>query len=207
MRIATEILAKQIGGDRQSMVGVGRHFVLPASFSAQPHGTHQRLDAIQTAGVVKALAQHALDSGRTVTAPMAIKYRADLCAQAIPLLRPARRRTASPGVESRLRHAEHPAHHRQRIGGHQFGQHEGVLHRLSRAKYAAAFFRILTSILARDSSARKRAFSACSGLTARRPATAVNCPASYCFSQSWMSMGKILNFRPHSAKLRFSAFR
>lgn len=101
--------------------------------------------------------------------------------------------------------AEHPADYRQWVG-HEFGNNKGVLHRVSRAKYAAAFFRMLTSILARDSSARKRVISACSRLTARRPAAAVIWPASYCFSHCCISLGNTSNLRPHSAKLRFSAF-
>ena len=60
--------------------------------------------------------------------------------------------------------------------------------------------------MARERSARRRVISACSGLTVRRPAAAVNSPASYCFSQRWMSLGRTSNFSPQAIKLRFSAF-
>ena len=62
---------------------------------------------------------------------------------------------------------------------------EGVLHSLSFAKYADAFFGMLTSILDQDNSARRR-------LT------------SYCFSQCCTSVGSESNLRPQFAQLRFS---
>ena len=50
-----------------------------------------------------------------------------------------------------------------------------VLHRVSRAKYAVAFFKMSRSILTRDSSARSRANSICSAVTGLSPAPR-SCP-------------------------------
>ena len=104
---------------------------------------------------------------------MGVKYLADDAAQAIAHLRTLAGRSASPGVKARLGDAQHPTYDSQGVG-HELRQYKGVFHRLSLAKYAAAFFRMLTSIRERDNSARNRVISACSGLTARRPAATVN---------------------------------
>src|SRR5579859_495661 len=205
MRLAAEILAQQIRRNGQPMRRVGRSPVFPARLRTQSHGAHQRLDAIEAATVAVALAQYPVEAWRTVAATMGIEDLAYLRTQAIAFLAALRGPAPAPGVITRFGHAEHPADHRQRVN-HEFSQDKGVPHRLSFAKYAATFFRILTSIFERDSSARSLAISACSGLTARSPAATVNWPASYNFSHCSMSLGTTSNLRAHSARERFSAF-
>ena len=61
---------------------------------------------------------------------------------------------------------------------------EGVLHRYSLAKYAAAFFNISRSIFTRDNSVRRRLISICSALTAG-VAELFNPPVLAALTQLW----------------------
>ncbi|MEO6021739.1 MAG: hypothetical protein ABIP64_01190 [Burkholderiales bacterium] len=55
------------------MARIGGHFVFLTGLGAQPHRAHQRLDAIEAAGVAVLRAQYPIDAGCAVTAALRIK--------------------------------------------------------------------------------------------------------------------------------------
>ena len=59
---------------------------ISAGFGADPHRAHQRLDAIEAAGVAVLRAQNAVDAWRTIAATLCLKDAADARAQGIALV-------------------------------------------------------------------------------------------------------------------------
>ena len=173
-----EILPEQVGGNRQRVRRIGGGLVFAAGFGFEPEALHGQANALVAARVAVRLTQCSVDSRRAVFAFECGINTLHQRLKRVALDRMGAGRARHPGVIARLRDREHAADRGQREGFHQLALDEGVLHRLSFAKYAAAFFKIAFSIFRRESSLRMRLSSACSGETLRRPASCVSLPAS-----------------------------
>src|SRR5271169_6916554 len=126
--------------------------------------------------------------------------RLDQKQQPLRFQRPRCRRSLLPRVITRYRNTERRTTHGERVTA-QIRFHKGVLHLLSLAKYAAAFFNISRSIRNHCTSCRSSESSICSGVTRSFGAPATSSPASYFTTQSLTSFGNTPKRLPTSAKL------
>src|SRR5207247_5994077 len=137
---------------------------------------------------------------RTVRLTALMMDRLDQKQQPLRCQRPRCRRPFLPRMVAGYRNVQRRTTHGERVIL-QMRFHKGVLHLLSLAKYAAAFFNISRSIRKRCTSCRSCESSICSGVTRSFGAPATSSPFSYFTTQSRTSFGNTPKRLPTSAKL------
>src|SRR5437660_3072095 len=161
---------------------------------------HQPLDPVKTARVVMLLFELGVNTRRTVRLTAAMMDRLNQKQQSLRFQRPRCQGSFLPRMVARYRHPQRRTTHGERVTA-QMRFHKGVLHLLSLAKYAAAFFNISRSIRKRCTSCRSWESSICSGVTRSFGAPATSSPFSYFTTQSRTSFGNTPKRLPTSAKL------
>src|SRR5215212_7337493 len=133
------------------------------------------------------LAQLGVDAGAAVGPPARLEDRGDPPGEAGILARAAAGAPAQPGVEAARRDAREPAQHPHRggraLGGDEAEPHDGTA---SRAKKAAARFRISLSCSSRLFSRRSRASSAASAFCRARASAEPAASRSLRQPRSWL---------------------
>src|SRR5215469_14151687 len=150
---------QQITLDCHSVSGVGGTTEAPTFPCAQTGRPHQTRYALAR-GALAALAQLRMYSRTAIAAAALCMDRGYLERQGLILKRAWRRRPLAPGIVSRARDLQHPAHQRHRITG-LLRCDKSESHSLSLAKKAVAFFRI-------SRSSRSRRFSRLSSTSSSR---------------------------------------
>src|SRR4051812_45553159 len=185
--LGREVLVEQVGGDREVVPAVGRpRRPSAAPAGGEPHLAHEPRHPLATDpdALLSQLGVHA----RAAVGPSARgEDRPDPFAHPSIVLSVSPRPAAQPGVEAAHRDAREPAQRPDRecrtLGGDEAVAHEATA---SRAKKAAARFRISFSCSSRFTSRRSRASSAASAFCR---ATASAEPAARCSlrqPRSWL---------------------
>src|SRR5579863_5275777 len=168
---------EQIALYRHSVVGVGSAAKAPAHTRAQPRRPHQPRHSLAR-DPLSPSAQLRMHPRTAVTTAALGVNRRPLQRQALVLASMRRRRPLAPGVVTRARNVQHPAHQCHRVAG-LLRRDKREPHWFSLAKKAVAFFRISRSIrnrwfsrLSSTSSSRSLRLSAPAG---PRPASTSAC--------------------------------
>src|SRR5262249_7576270 len=134
-----ELSRDDVPGDGELVLRLGREHETSSRTSTQTILAHQSGDAL-AGNAVTSSTQVGMDPGAAVAMTASLERSADVGQENVVAHRLPRRGALEPGVVSRGRDAEHPAHerHREQVG---VGGEYGVLHDWLFAKYAAVFFR------------------------------------------------------------------
>src|SRR5262249_2063432 len=175
-----EVTPNEISGHWQSMFGVGRRSPAPLVACTNTMLAHQALDT-PLAHPITASPQLPIHAWGPIGAPILLVDRSDQTQQLL-IAQPLSSRlpTGSPCLEAALTHPQRLAQQAHRPQP-RLTLNPGVLHSVSLAKYAVAFFKISFSIFSRAFSARRRESSICSSVTFF--AFSLSRPRSASFSQ------------------------
>src|ERR1700693_4689648 len=149
---------------------------------------HRPLNPVKTDRVVVLPSELGVNTRRTVRLTALLMDRLNQEQQPLRLQRPRCWRSFLPRMVARYRNTQRRTAHGERVIL-QMRFHKGVLHLLSLAKYAAAFFNISRSIRKPSTSCRSSETSICSGVPRSFGAPATSSPASYFTTQSLTSFG------------------
>src|SRR5437899_9869102 len=148
-----KVLRQAIRRHRQLMLRVRGRLELALAFGPNAMLAHQPLDPVNTARVVVLVFELGVNTRRTVSLTTLLMDRLNQKQQPLCLQRPRCRGSLLPRMVARYRHPQRRTTHGERVTL-QMRFHKGVLHLLSLAKYAAAFFNISRSIRKRCTSCR-----------------------------------------------------
>src|SRR5260370_783025 len=191
-RCRSEVSVEQIRGHRQTVFRVRGDLVAPLVTGMDAILTHEPLNALLAGG--EASQPQFTHHPRTAVSALEFNMNGANHGQRLIVRQPLaiRRAATLPRSVAADANVEHDAHfgQRKRLG---MRANPGVLHRTSRAKYAAAFFMISFSRLSRAFSARSRDNSIASGVTTLLPA-----PASLPAAAALIQLRRVWSLRPSS---------